>query len=37
MKFDSEQKIVLFYGNILSIDAAAVYLAVDGGGEVSTG
>lgn len=34
MKFDSEQKIVLFYGNILSIDAAAVYLAVDGGGEV---
>lgn len=34
MKFNSEQKIVLFYGNILSIDAAVVYLAADSDGEV---
>lgn len=34
MKLKHNQKIVLFYGNILSIDAAAVYLAADSDGEV---
>nr|DAQ48388.1 MAG TPA: hypothetical protein [Caudoviricetes sp.]DAX77121.1 MAG TPA: hypothetical protein [Caudoviricetes sp.] len=34
MKFDFKQKIVLFYGNILRVNAGAVYLAADSDGEV---
>lgn len=34
MKFDSKQKIVLFYGNILRISSNTEYLAADGNGEV---
>lgn len=34
MKFDSKQKIVLFYGNILRINSNTEYLAADGNGEV---
>lgn len=34
MKFDFKQKIVLFYGNILRVNADVVYLAVDDNGDV---
>lgn len=34
MKFDSKQKIVLFYGNILHVNADVVYIAVDDNGDV---
>lgn len=34
MKFNFKQKIVLFYGNILRVNAGAVYLAADSDGEV---
>ncbi len=34
MKFDIKQKIVMFYGNILHVNADVVYLAVDDNGDV---